>query len=108
LPYKYIVNMQDYLGNTPLHNICMAKYFWGEVYDLKRVSYLFYALLKHPNININIQNKSGETPLDIALKEYNDCAAQNNYSLAPIQLTMIKKLHKKLMINKYQNAKNIT
>lgn len=52
----WILNMQDIDGNTALHQAVEA----GSIF-------VFSALLRNQNINVNLTNAEGQTPLDISL-----------------------------------------
>ncbi|OHT13001.1 hypothetical protein TRFO_16963 [Tritrichomonas foetus] len=85
--FDNIVNQKDYLGQTPLH-----------IAALKDYENMAYILLQNKNINIDLPDSKGETPLftairadslqvaKILLKYGANLSLHNDHNLAPIHL----------------------
>jgi len=60
------VNMQDVMGNTPLHLAASILPRQSKVMDKGTFDKFVKCLLEHPKIDVNVINKYGRTPLHLA------------------------------------------
>ena len=65
------LNTQDAHGNTPLHNIIVYNNYWYYDANLEKLIECLEYFIHEKKCDINIQNKMGELPLHLFLKNIN-------------------------------------